>query len=146
MDKYEYTEEDMGNKLNDMEADGELFIYPVYMYDHSGIKLSLKPFSCPWDSGQVGYMYILKPEMNKAGIRDWSESRVREIFECELEEYNQYLCGDVWQYEIIETGDSLTGFYGDDYETNGLLENAKAEIDHTIGSLPEDYIKLGENY
>jgi hypothetical protein len=29
-------------------------ILPLYLYDHSGITMSCGPFSCPWDSGQVG--------------------------------------------------------------------------------------------
>jgi hypothetical protein len=32
-------------------------ILPLYLYDHSGITISTGPFSCPWDSGQVGFIY-----------------------------------------------------------------------------------------
>jgi len=30
---------------------------PVYAYIHGGMILSLKPFSCPWDSGLTGYIW-----------------------------------------------------------------------------------------
>jgi len=30
---------------------------PLYLYDHSGITISTGPFSCPFDSGQVGFIY-----------------------------------------------------------------------------------------
>ena len=33
-----------------------LLILPVYLYDHSGLALATTPFSCPWDSGQVGWI------------------------------------------------------------------------------------------
>jgi hypothetical protein len=34
-----------------------LVILPLYLYDHGGITISCSPFSCPWDSGQVGWIY-----------------------------------------------------------------------------------------
>ena len=33
------------------------FVLPLYLYDHSGITMSTGAFSCPWDSGQVGFIY-----------------------------------------------------------------------------------------
>jgi len=30
---------------------------PVYAYIHGGMILSLKPFSCPWDSGLTGWIW-----------------------------------------------------------------------------------------
>ena len=35
-------------------------ILPVYMYEHSGQTISLKPFCDPWDSGVCGYIYGTK--------------------------------------------------------------------------------------
>lgn len=32
-------------------------ILPLYLYDHSGITMRTGPFSCPWDSGRVGFIY-----------------------------------------------------------------------------------------
>jgi hypothetical protein len=29
----------------------------LYLYDHGGITISTGPFSCPRDSGQVGFIY-----------------------------------------------------------------------------------------
>src|SRR6056297_3490365 len=40
-------------------------ILPLYMYDHSGITISLTPFSCPWDSGQIGFVQIPRKKMLK---------------------------------------------------------------------------------
>jgi hypothetical protein len=33
---------------------------PLYLYDHSGITMNTTGFSCPWDSGQVGWIYATK--------------------------------------------------------------------------------------
>ena len=43
----------------------DIIVLPVYLYDHSGISLSTAPFSCSWDSGQVGYIYELKSNIRK---------------------------------------------------------------------------------
>lgn len=55
--------------LNDVEEDefqdildslDKYIILPLYLYDHSGITMSTSVFSCPWDSGQVGWIYASK--------------------------------------------------------------------------------------
>ncbi len=33
-------------------------ILPVFLYDHSGLAMNTKGFHCPWDSGQVGFIYV----------------------------------------------------------------------------------------
>jgi hypothetical protein len=38
----------------------EFVILPLYLYDHSGITMNTTGFSCPWDSGQVGWIYTSK--------------------------------------------------------------------------------------
>ena len=36
--------------------DGFVFL-PLYLFDHSGITMNTSGFSCPWDSGQVGWIF-----------------------------------------------------------------------------------------
>lgn len=38
-------------------ADETHCILPVYMYDHSGLTINTTGFSCPWDSGLLGWIY-----------------------------------------------------------------------------------------
>ena len=33
-------------------------ILPLYLYDHSGIRMNTSGFHCPWDSGQVGFIFV----------------------------------------------------------------------------------------
>lgn len=40
-------------------------ILPIYAYEHGGITLSTGSFSCPWDSGQVGWIYATKERFIK---------------------------------------------------------------------------------
>ena len=94
---------------------------PLYLYDHSGITMSTSPFSCPWDSGCVGLIYIAKADadewINADGTYD-TEAMLA-ILESEVKEYDQYLTGDVWGYTITDDDgeeiDSCWGFYGHDY-------------------------------
>lgn len=85
------------SSLNLLEKQG-YWIKPVYMYDHSGIILSLSPFSCSWDSGIAGYIYIDQKRKQEYGFttkEEWFEVAKREI-----EIYNQYLEGSVYDYIV----------------------------------------------
>jgi hypothetical protein len=112
-------------------------ILPLYLYDHSGITISTGPFSCPWDSGQIGYIYITKEKARKEySWKYMTKSRIKRIInylENEVETYDQYLTGDVYGYRISNEDDdhidSCWGFYGHDYKDNGLLEMAENAID-----------------
>lgn len=47
--------EEMGERYPDGFGPG--IVRPLYLYNHSGLSISMSPFSCPWDSGQVGWIY-----------------------------------------------------------------------------------------
>lgn len=114
-------------------------IIPVYMYDHSGISLSTGAFSCPWDSGQVGYIVISHEKM----MQEWGnpgddEQRIQamhdkatECLTAEVEEYSSYLNGDVYGYTITDAnGDEVHacwGFIGFDYAKAEALNNVPTE-------------------
>jgi hypothetical protein len=104
-------------------------ILPLYLYDHSGITMSTSGFSCPWDSGQVGVIYVTPERIRAEYGADSAESReqARKALECEVKVYDQYLTGDVWGFLAEETEDcpccgspkvviedSCFGFYGAD--------------------------------
>lgn len=38
----------------------QIAMLPLYLYDHSGITMNTSGFSDPWDSCQVGYIYMTK--------------------------------------------------------------------------------------
>ena len=113
------------------EAD---YILPVYMLDHSGLKVNTTGFDCPWDSGQIGWIYTTKDKLKELGV---SESGVINILEAEIRIWSQYLEGDVYfytKYELKkcdccqhvekEIVDSCGGFYGQNFKENGLFEQA----------------------
>jgi len=116
--------------------------YPLYLLDHSGLMMSINNFQDPWDSGQVGWIVASKEkirnEFNVKRISKKLEEKVKEILRNEVEIYNDYLMGNVYCYNVInkdgEIIDSCGGFYGYDFETNGLLEFAKSAIDYELSN------------
>lgn len=95
-------------------------LLPVYMYDHSGLAFSTAPFSCPWDSGWLGYLWVphQKIRENYGVKRVTGPIRAKAIaaLKNELEVYEQYIQGDVYGYQIRNADgnelDSCYGFYG----------------------------------
>lgn len=111
---------------------------PVYLSDHGGITISCKPFSCPWDSGQVGIIYATHEKIKKEydEVNEETIKKAINIMISEIEAFNCYLVGDVYGYELtrIDTCphcheerivyiDSCWGFFGHDWENNGILDN-----------------------
>lgn len=96
---------------------------PLYLFDHSGITMNTVGFFCPWDSGQIGWIYIsrekARKEMGWSLITAHREGLLRQYLADEIKTYDQYLTGDVWCYVIEnESGDILDscyGFYGEEY-------------------------------
>ena len=86
-------------------------IKPLYLYDHGSVAISTTPFSCPWDSGQVGWAYITKEQAESQGLPDPAK-----IIEDEVETYGQYLNGEVYGFSVDdEEGhfiDSSWGYFG----------------------------------
>ena len=119
-------------------------ILPLYLYDHSGITMSTGSFSCPWDSGQVGFIYVTKDKLRKEyNVKRLSKAiieKAEKILENEVKTYDQYLTGDVYGFKVIEKTtcskghthedvvDSCWGFYGDDYKTNGILDHIDKDL------------------
>ena len=81
-----------------------VFIQELYLYDHSGITISTGPFSCQWDSGQIGWIYVAKEKIRKEwGVKRISpklQEQIYKVLDSEVEEYDDYLTGQVYGYKI----------------------------------------------
>lgn len=89
----------------------------VYAYIHGGITISTGPYSDPWDSGIIGYVYVTKERMKYMGIpeNEMTAENANKIIDEEIKTYDDYLCGEVFAYIIDGPGfhESCTGFIGD---------------------------------
>lgn len=124
-------------------------VLPIFMYDHGSVSLSVTPYSCRWDSGQVGFVVCstedIKKEYSVKRISKKIIKKVESILINEVEIYSQYINGEVYRYSIDdengETIDSCSGFYGYYFENNGLLESAKRAIDYHIEDIKKSHAK-----
>jgi len=126
---------------------GAAIVLPLYLYDHSGITMSTGKFSCPWDSGQVGFIYVTKEKIQAeyGEVNADTMKKAEALLESEVEVYDQYLTGDVWGYVLRDYDkevDSCWGFFGLDYvrkeatnlaEAYDKRENAKTLFGSTPG-------------
>ena len=112
---------------DECEFSEDIIRLPLYLYDHSGITMSTEPFSCRWDSGQVGWIYAQK------GAEGLTDKEIIRALKSEVKEYDYYLRGEVYGFAIEspsgEIVDSCWGFYGDlDY----CKEEAQASLDYFV--------------
>lgn len=84
--------------------------WPLYMYKHSAIALSINPFSCPYDSGRIGVICLPKSE-----YKDRKEAETHVM--SELEMLTNYLNGEVYQFCIYDGDEIIDSCAGlDDYD------------------------------
>ena len=119
--------------IRDGIARGELVGMPVFAYIHSGTTLvaaPTNPFSCPWDSGQSGYVYMTKAE----ALKEWGGLHMTDDVLAKahsyqaglVEAFSDYLSGECYGFVIerltldedgdvtsAEQLDSCWGFLGD---------------------------------
>lgn len=128
---------------------GAAVLLPIYMYSHGGDTISTTGFSCPWDSGQVGWIFAttedICKEYNCKRVNEAIRRRVAQLLDGEIETYAQYIRGEVYRYELFDkTGnqtDACRGIYGFDYtkeEVNRLIDRhaKQAAEEEKAGTVP----------
>ena len=121
------------------ELPKDCIVLPLYLYDHSGITMRTGAFDCPWDSGQVGIIY-LTPEKLREEYKDIGPDEAREqamkVLESEVKVFDLYLQGACWGFVIEnelkcdhcghtewEHVDSCFGHLGDDLDETGIADH-----------------------
>ncbi|MAY33064.1 MAG: hypothetical protein CMM86_10715 [Rhodovulum sp.] len=113
-------------------ADRKAVLLPVFLYDHSGLAMNTIGFHCPWDSGQVGFVYVtleaVRKEFSVKRVTKALREKAEDILRGEIVSYDANLGGWVYGYVIERDGeeiDACWGFVGD-YETGCLPEARQA--------------------
>lgn len=143
-DKHDYSDNDY-NGWDEMKKDiikneNVGVILPLYLYDHSGITISTSPFSCRWDSGQIGFIFISKKKMlEEYGgkiVTQKLKERVEGYLKSEVETYDRYLQGDVYGYKVYkvdnedkEEVESCYGYYG---EVEEVMEEGERVVENLM--------------
>jgi hypothetical protein len=128
------------DELNEFVKDQEgIYSMPLYIYDHSGISLYCGndtipyPFNDQWDAGCIGMVFTTKKRLE--GMEKTPRSKIIDLMKSELETYSHYLNGNVYGYRLLKWSqckscdqeldqevDSCYGFYGYDFDKNGLYD------------------------
>lgn len=140
---YKLGDKQVEHPLDAVPPDAEVML-PLYLYDHSGVTMRTRPFSCYFDSGQVGYIYVTRDEiLAEYGGKRLTKSKrekARRVLQAEVEIYDQWLVGDVWGYIVKDMDsvyDSCYGFFGYDY----CLNEAKSIVDNYIARERKRHVK-----
>lgn len=80
-------------------------ILPVYMYDHSGLILNTTGFSCRWDSGQVGFIFMTEQQRYLFSKSFDAKNYLEEA----VAEYSQYLEGRIYDISLYYNDRFLGG-------------------------------------
>lgn len=94
-------------------------VLPVYLLDHSGLAMSTTDFNDRWDSGQVGIIFVSNEKIKEKYEVDFIEPvlrlQVEDRLKEEVAEYDAYLRGECYCFEVYEDGElvhSCGGFTG----------------------------------
>ena len=114
-------------------AETAMAMLPLYLYDHSGVTMRTTPFGDPWDSGQVGIIYVTKEKcVEIMGTTDVTQEKLEEILRGEVKEFDQYLRGEIYRYAVYDENDNVVDSCGGFYDTDSIFEDtgfAKQEVE-----------------
>jgi len=130
------------NELRETINKRNVISLPLYLYDHSGITISTTPFSCRWDSGQLGNIWCTIGDARKEFGRKLSsqelETNVYEVFVNEVKSFDDYLRGNCYGFKVEDVCtdegepsevDSCWGYLGD---MEYCLDEARGVANHRI--------------
>lgn len=145
MDKYDLR--DLWENKEELNETYKL-VFPLYRYEHGGAVLSIEPFHCPWDSGQIGFVGVTHENYNE--LRKYYESMTDEEYDAQMETEvkSDIKVLDAWQdgrvyrfdYSIVDWDDNVIeqdscgGFYAlkdmSDYLDDRIMGILREGIDY----------------
>ena len=117
-------------------------IKPLFLYDHSGLAISTESYVgkipyAEWDSMQVGFILITKDDVKKKiGIEPTKENknRIEKMLESEVETYNNYLGGSVYEFQVLDEEknviDSCGGFNASSIKEALIMMKDYSSVEH----------------
>jgi hypothetical protein len=136
----DYSAYDIDAEKAQRRIEEKYIVMPVYKYEHGGVAYNTGGFSCPWDSGQNGYIYISKDDARREySVKRISAKTLAKIhggLEAEVETFSQAANGEVYGFTILDkdgdTIDSCGGCYGYDDGEGYMMQEARSCIDYAI--------------
>jgi hypothetical protein len=134
------------DELNELADQIEgMVILQLYLYDHNGITMRTGRFSCPWDSGQVGWIYadydMIKKEYGE--VTPETIAKAEAVLEGEVKDYDYFLTGQCYGYRLFKHGneiDSCWGFMGEIADVQKhITKHLPSECKNLVGFLEYHY-------
>ncbi len=114
-------------------GDPVLAIQPLYLYDHSGLSVSTGAFSCSFDSGQVGWVFVTKSKSVEMGFEGYTPDKLEEVIKGEVKSYDDYLTGQVYGYEVLgKDGDHIDSCWGYVGDIDDCVADAKRAAEGSV--------------
>lgn len=113
--------------------DGNI-VLPLYLYSHSGERISTKPFGIKWDSGCIGIVHCTLTDAARFGIETAEEAK--KAMAAEIEYIGRYLAECAYEVTIFHDGVEVVsagGLIGCD-EVNTFIKDS---------GVPEDIKFMG---
>lgn len=103
-------------KIREMFNRSHLVI-PVFAYEHGGITIKAEENGIGWDnwdSGQLGFVYVSKSKIKQeyGNLRKSTIEKVKKILIAEVQEYDDYLTGNGYGFQVLKDGEELDSCYG----------------------------------
>jgi len=99
-----------------IRAEKSTIILPVYLYDHSGLAMNTTGFHCPWDSGQVGFIYVTTADVRKEysvkRVSSQLRKKVADQLRQEVQTFSDYLSGNVYGYVVQKDDEEIESCWG----------------------------------
>lgn len=136
--------EALPTEIEAREKEEVAYCLPLYLYDHSGLTISHGSFSCPWDSGQVGWHYVTWHSLNSeypSLSEDEKIEKAKLQLKAELETYDAYLRGEVYAFMSVDSNgneDSCSGFYDLESIKDHLSEDVLPLFDEACARIGEE--------
>lgn len=100
-----YKDMEASQFMREVEPKMDFFISPLYMYNHSGISLSLSPITCDWDTSKIGWVYVTLDRFKEHYFDDYTGSeeqkkKLTDAINGELSVFNDYYAGNVFYFTL----------------------------------------------
>lgn len=123
-------------KQNKLGINNVIYL-PVYAYLHGFMTIATTPYECRFDSGQAGYIYLIKKDAReRLGVKKLSKENKDTIYQQLAEEIallDSYICNEVFTFTIDgEYPDETGEFYGTDLDKSGLF----GSLEEALSKLP----------
>lgn len=147
---------DFSTRKEDKNKSAEMFLkeakrlrhisLPLFLYDHSGLRFSTSaaswPFSCRWDSGQVGFVFWTREKLKALGLTHARRERKEKELKQAVQLLDDYASGNVYGFTLTDSAgnelDACWGFFGDYDAKGGALTAGREALAYHLSpqSLP----------